>query len=79
MNLPIKYLLHENNSKNDNFYVLYQYCCLLATIGIYTRKPKFRGNPLNYNGLLAAANAQNKFDDTKKSQTNSLLDSFLKQ
>lgn len=44
---------------------------------VYTPvNPNFGGNPLNYNGLLAAANAQNKFDDTKKSQTNSLLDSF---
>src|SRR5690606_26222472 len=44
---------------------------------VYTPvNPNFGGNPLNYTGLLAQANAQNKFDDSKNSKNNSLLDSF---
>ena len=44
---------------------------------VYTPvNPNFGGNPLNYNGLLASANAQNKFDDNKNSTKSSLLDSF---
>ena len=44
---------------------------------VYTPvNPNFGGNPLNYSGLLASANAQNKFDDNKNSSNSSLLDSF---
>ncbi|UUV20194.1 curli assembly protein CsgF [Flavobacterium sp. CBA20B-1] len=44
---------------------------------VYTPvNPNFGGNPLNYNGLLASANAQNQFDDNKNSNKTSLLDSF---
>lgn len=38
--------------------------------------PNFGGNPLNYSGLLAQANSQNKFDDNKSSNKSSLLDNF---
>lgn len=44
---------------------------------VYTPvNPNFGGNPLNYSGLLASANAQNKFDDNKKTSNSSLLDNF---
>ncbi len=44
---------------------------------VYTPvNPNFGGNPLNYSGLLASANAQNKFDDNKNSSNSSLLDNF---
>lgn len=44
---------------------------------VYTPvNPNFGGNPLNYSGLLASANVQNKFDDNKNSSNSSLLDSF---
>lgn len=44
---------------------------------VYTPvNPNFGGNPLNYSGLLASANAQNKFDDNKNSSNTSLLDNF---
>lgn len=44
---------------------------------VYTPvNPNFGGNPLNYSGLLASANAQNKFDDNKNSSSSSLLDNF---
>src|SRR5690606_25439462 len=44
---------------------------------VYTPvNPNFGGNPLNYSGLLASANAQNKFDDNQRSSNSSLLDNF---
>lgn len=38
--------------------------------------PNFGGNYLNYNWLLASANAQDPFKDTNKSNQGSLLDNF---
>src|SRR5690606_6631574 len=38
--------------------------------------PNFGGNPMNYSGLLASANAQNQFDDKNNLFNSSLLDNF---
>ena len=52
-------------------------CTMQAQQLVYSPvNPNFGGKPLNYNGLLASANAQNKFDDTKKLGQSSLLDNF---
>ncbi len=44
---------------------------------VYTPvNPNFGGNPMNYSGLLASANAQNQFDDKNNLFNSSLLDNF---
>lgn len=44
---------------------------------VYTPvNPNFGGNPMNYSGLLASANAQNKFDDNDRFSNSSLLNNF---
>lgn len=44
---------------------------------VYTPvNPNFGGNPMNYSGLLASANAQNQFDDKDNFSNSSLLDNF---
>ena len=52
-------------------------CTMQAQQLVYSPvNPNFGGNPLNYNGLLASANAQNKFDDNDRFSNSSLLNNF---
>lgn len=77
MSLHTKTAIHMKTILPTILIILFTGTASFAQQLVYTPvNPNFGGNPLNYSGLLASANAQNKFDDNKNSSNSSLLDNF---